>query len=83
MPTETVAVVESLKGHAMSPPAHTGGVKHGGSYWFHPYNGARWDHNDGMNVLFADGHVDWHSSDPDDDLSNVDNRLWNGTGNPE
>lgn len=81
-PSETVAVVESLRGHAMSPPAHTGGAKHGGSYWFDPVNGARWDHNDGMNVLFADGHVDWYS-ELDEDLNNLRNKLWNGTGYEE
>ncbi len=82
-PAGTVAVVEAIWGHAMSPPGYTSGVKHGGHFWFSPEEGARWDHFDGMNVLFADSHVDWHSSDPDDDLSNEDNRLWNGTGHPE
>ena len=78
-PAETVCVVESVAAWVMSPPGHTYYIKHGGVYWWHPY-GARWDHNDGMNVLFADGHVFWHPSDDDDDLSNTKNKLWNGTG---
>jgi prepilin-type N-terminal cleavage/methylation domain-containing protein/prepilin-type processing-associated H-X9-DG protein len=41
--------------------------------------GPHFRHSDGMNICFADGHAKWyHRNNPD--LSNPDDRMWDGDG---
>ena len=54
-----------------------GALGGGGYYWdWDPYTSRR-DHNDGLNVAFCDGHVEWFAED-DEDLNAEDDRMWDG-----
>ena len=69
-PSATVAVIDGLGSHSWCYPPS---MPENAYYAFSSI--ARWRHNDGMNVLFADGHVEWRKSD-DPDLNNTDDHLW-------
>ena len=75
-PAGTVAFVEG-PAEDVQPP---GGNSSGGGYSWDYYS--VWNHFGGMNVGFADAHVDWFDDDPDNDLNNIDDRLWNGAREP-
>lgn len=71
-PSSTVAVIDGAESYTCvySP----GSVVAPTNDYFFP-NAARWRHNNGMNVLFVDGHVEWRKRD-DRDLNATDDRLW-------
>ncbi len=69
-PSDTVLGVENIPTNdSCPPPSSSGGF----------LSIAEWRHNDGMNVLWADGHVKWLHAD-DANLCATDDRAWNGNG---
>jgi len=70
-PTQTVMLVEGVADDIQPPSKQRGG------YNWETY--AYWNHKNGMNVAFVDGHVEWRSKD-DEDLNAHDDRLWSGQG---
>ena len=71
-PADTVMGVENVPTCDRCPPPSAG-------FLDGTNMGAEWRHNDGMNIMWADGHVKWsHANDPN--LCNVDDRAWNGNG---